>query len=57
MKYVNKQACLRQRAVDNVCQEVELLKDIDHNFVVGLCYTFQVEEKKGKKAARNQKFF
>ena len=42
MKYVNKSSCLRQRAVSNVCAEVELLRAVDHPFVVGLWFTFQV---------------
>ncbi len=42
MKYVNKQACLRQRAVTNVCAEVEMLRAVDHPFVGGLWFTFQV---------------
>ena len=42
MKYVNKEACLKQNAVQNVISEVELLRDVDHPFVVSLWYTFQV---------------
>ena len=42
MKYVNKQACLRKSAVENICSEVEMLRNLDHPFVVKLCYTFQV---------------
>ena len=43
MKYVNKEACVEQRAVQNVIEEVELLREVDHPFVVSLWYTFQVE--------------
>jgi len=42
MKYVNKEACLKQNAVQNVISEVELLRAVDHPFVVSLWYTFQV---------------
>ena len=42
MKYVNKEACVQQHAVKNVIEEVELLREIDHPFVVSLWYTFQV---------------
>ena len=50
MKYVNKQLCVRQNALKNVMEEVQFLRELDHPFVVGLWYTFQVrsvdEEKK-----------
>lgn len=42
MKYVNKEICLKQRAVDNVLDEVELLRVLDHPFIVSLWFTFQV---------------
>lgn len=42
MKYVNKEACLKQRAVDNVIAEVDLLRCVDHPFIVSLWFTFQV---------------
>ena len=42
MKYVNKEACLKQRAVDNVLAEVDLLRLLDHAFIVSLWFTFQV---------------
>ena len=45
MKYVNKEACVEQRAVQNVIEEVELLREVDHPFVVSLWYTFQVKLK------------
>ena len=44
MKYVNKEACVKQRAVHNVIEEVELLREVDHPFVVSLWYTFQVSQ-------------
>ena len=46
MKYVNKEACVEQRAVQNVIEEVELLREVDHPFVVSLWYTFQVSQTK-----------
>jgi serine/threonine kinase 32 len=42
MKYVNKEACLKQRAVDNIVAEVVLLRTVDHPFVVSLWFTFKV---------------
>ena len=42
MKYVNKEACLKQRAVDNILSEVEMLRSLDHPFAVSLWFTFQV---------------
>ena len=42
MKYVNKEACLKQKAVDNVLAEVDLLRAVDHAFLVSLWFTFQV---------------
>ena len=42
MKYVNKEACVQKGAVQNVIEEVELLREVDHPFVVSLWYTFQV---------------
>jgi hypothetical protein len=42
MKYVNKQACLKRGAVDNICAEVEILRLLDHPFAATLWYTFQV---------------
>ncbi len=46
MKYVNKEACVQQGAVQNVTEEVELLREVDHPFVVSLWYTFQVSQTK-----------
>ena len=42
MKYVNKEACVQKGAVQNIIEEVELLREVDHPFVVSLWYTFQV---------------
>ena len=42
MKYINKERCEKQRAIDNILAEVELLRALDHPFIVRLCYTFQV---------------
>ena len=42
MKYVNKEACVQKGAVQNVIEEVEFLREVDHPFVVSLWYTFQV---------------
>ena len=42
MKYINKEACLKQKAVENIVAEVDLLRSIDHPFIVRLWFTFQV---------------
>ncbi|CAB4070216.1 STK32 [Lepeophtheirus salmonis] len=44
MKYVNKEACIRNEAVKNVVAEVELLQNLDHPFIVSLWFTFQDSE-------------
>ena len=42
MKYVNKEACVALSAVNNVIEEVELLRLLDHPFITSIWYTFQV---------------
>ena len=49
MKYVNKQLCVRQNALKNVMEEVQFLRELDHPFIVGLWYTFQVKSLKYKR--------
>ncbi|KAH9505131.1 Serine/threonine-protein kinase 32C, partial [Bulinus truncatus] len=44
MKYMNKTACIHQEAINNVIKEVEILKKVDHVFIVNLWYCFQDEE-------------
>ena len=48
MKYVNKEACVKQKAVENVVAEVELLRAIDPPFIVSLWFTFQVSRSRAK---------
>ncbi|XP_055895648.1 serine/threonine-protein kinase 32A-like isoform X2 [Biomphalaria glabrata] len=44
MKYMNKAACIQQDAINNVIKEVEILRKVDHVFIVNLWYCFQDEE-------------
>ena len=44
MKYMNKYACIKKDAVRNVFREMDILKTLDHPFLVNLWYTFQDEE-------------
>lgn len=42
MKYMSKSLCVKKDAVVNVLREVELLKLLEHPFLVNLWFTFQV---------------
>lgn len=44
MKYMSKTRVIRKHAVDNVLQEAEMLKLINHPFLVNLWFAFQDEE-------------
>ena len=44
MKYMNKQMCARNDALRNVVCEVELLKRLQHPFLVNLWFTFHDDE-------------
>lgn len=44
MKYLNKAACIKRDFVDNVNQEIMILRRLHHDFIVNLWYTFQDEE-------------
>jgi len=44
LKYVDKQKCLKARAVHHILQERRLLEKIDHPFVVNLRFAFQDNE-------------
>ncbi|KAI0067205.1 kinase-like protein [Artomyces pyxidatus] len=44
LKYIDKQQCLRQKAVANIIQERRLLEEIENLFVVNLRYAFQDDE-------------
>lgn len=44
MKYMNKAVCAQQEAVNNVIREVDILKRVEHAFLVNLWYCFQDEE-------------
>ena len=41
MKYMNKAMCIEKDAIKNVIQEMELLCQLDHPFLVNLWFTFQ----------------
>ena len=44
MKYMNKVQIIRKHAVENVFKEVEILRKLEHNFIVNLWFTFQDQE-------------
>ena len=44
MKYMNKSACIKKDAIRNVFREMDILRTLDHPFLVNLWYTFQDEE-------------
>jgi len=44
MKYTNKQMCARNDALRNVVSEVDLLKRLQHPFLVNLWFTFHDDE-------------
>ncbi|KAI0312290.1 kinase-like protein [Amylostereum chailletii] len=44
LKYIDKQTCIKRKAVANVIQERRLLEEIEHNFIVNLRYAFQDDE-------------
>lgn len=44
MKYMNKSACIKKDAVRNVLRELEILKSLEHPFLVNLWFAFQDEE-------------
>lgn len=44
MKYMNKVQIIRKHAVENVFREIELLKHLEHPFLVNMWFTFQDQE-------------
>ncbi|KAI0267671.1 kinase-like protein [Gloeopeniophorella convolvens] len=44
LKYIDKQQCIKQKAVANIIQERRLLEEIDNPFVVNLRYAFQDDD-------------
>ncbi|KAG6844740.1 hypothetical protein H0H87_004072 [Tephrocybe sp. NHM501043] len=44
LKYINKNKCVKMKAVPNVVQERRLLEEVDHPFIVNLRYAFQDDE-------------
>lgn len=44
MKYMNKIQIIQKHAVDNVFREIDILRGLDHPFLVNLWYTFQDRE-------------
>ena len=44
MKYMNKVQIIRKHAVENVFRESEILRKLEHTFLVNLWFTFQDQE-------------
>ena len=44
MKYMNKVQIIRKHAVENVFRESEILRKLEHAFLVNLWFTFQDQE-------------
>ena len=44
MKYMNKPLIIKKEAVRNVIREMEMLRVLQHPFIVNLWFTFQDEE-------------
>ncbi|KAG5338423.1 hypothetical protein C0989_007307 [Termitomyces sp. Mn162] len=44
LKYINKNKCVKMKAVPNVIQERRLLEEVDHPYIVNLRYAFQDDE-------------
>ncbi|KAI0300760.1 kinase-like protein [Russula brevipes] len=44
LKYMDKQQCIKQKAVPNIIQERRLLEEVDHPFLVNLRYAFQDDD-------------
>lgn len=44
LKYINKQKCVKMKAVPNVIQERRLLEEIDNPYIVNMRYAFQDDE-------------
>jgi serine/threonine kinase 32 len=41
---MDKQQCIKQKAVANIIQERRLLEEVDHPFLVNLRYAFQDDD-------------
>ncbi|EPZ33161.1 kinase-like protein [Rozella allomycis CSF55] len=44
LKYINKEKCIKMKAVDNIIQERILLENLEHPFIVNMRYAFQDDE-------------
>lgn len=44
MKYMNKVQIIHKHAVENVLRESEILRQLEHTFLVNLWFTFQDQE-------------
>lgn len=44
LKYINKDKCIKMKAVENIIQERKLLEEVEHPFMVNLRYAFQDDE-------------
>jgi serine/threonine kinase 32 len=45
LKYINKDKCIKMKAVHNIIQERRLLEEIDYPLIVNLRYAFQVSSR------------
>lgn len=44
LKYINKEKCIKMKAVHNIIQERKLLEEIKNTFIVNLQFAFQDDE-------------
>ncbi|KAJ3100678.1 hypothetical protein HDU97_002021 [Phlyctochytrium planicorne] len=44
LKYINKQQCVRMRAIQNIFRERAILEEISHPYIVNLRYAFQDDD-------------
>jgi serine/threonine kinase 32 len=44
LKYIDKERCIKQKAVKNIIQERKLLEDLEFPLIVNLRYAFQDDE-------------
>ncbi|KAJ1342410.1 hypothetical protein BSLG_003035 [Batrachochytrium salamandrivorans] len=43
-KYINKKQCVKKDSVENVFRERLLMQELDHPFIINLCFAFQDDE-------------
>ncbi|KAJ1330786.1 hypothetical protein BSLG_009238 [Batrachochytrium salamandrivorans] len=44
LKYINKKQCVKKDSVENVFRERLLMQELDHPFIINLCFAFQDDE-------------